>query len=107
MAQLDEGRAGVTFLDNLQSHKGGLIQLKTQLFWYDGRDWDNNPGRICLLLDADSADSAATSAARTTAAAAGDRPLHVRRVAVALLLIEGQPQWVCVAEKDVEVISGR
>ena len=99
----------MTFLDNLQSHKSGLIKLKTQLFWYNGRGWDNNPGRICLLLDAVVATaprraSAATSAARTAAALAGDRPLHVRRAAVALLLIEGQLTWIWVAEQDIELL---
>ena len=53
----------MNFLDNLQAHKGCLIHLKTQLYWYKGRGWDNNPGRICLLLDAAPATAAGALAA--------------------------------------------
>ena len=49
----------MTFLEMLQSHKGSLIRLKTELFWYGGRGWDKSPGRICLLLDAANAATAA------------------------------------------------
>lgn len=91
----------MTFLDNLQSHKGSLVQLKTQLYWYDGQGWDNNPGRICLLLDAEAVTTftAAGDAETRTAAATADG------LAVALLLTEGQPQWIWLAEQDVEVID--
>ena len=76
------------FLDRLLSHKGGLIRLKTELYWYGGRGYDRSPDRICLLLDA----------ARTAAAAA-------RTAAAALLLIESSPHWVWVAAEDVELLS--
>lgn len=99
----------MTFLNNLQSHKGGLIKLKTQLCWNDGRGWDNNPGRICLLLDAEAA--GATSAAAVAATTAVSDRLGgagaMAATAVALLLIDGSPQWVWIAEQDIEVISGR
>jgi hypothetical protein len=96
----------VTFLDNLQSHKGGLIKLKTQLYWYDGRGWDNNPGRICLLLDAEAvttftglaAPAATAAGALATAAAAAPAATAAR------LLIEGQPQWIWLAEKDIDLL---
>jgi hypothetical protein len=92
----------MTFLEQLQSHKGGLIRMKTELYWYDGRGYDNTPGRICLLLDAEAAaaarrTAAKTAAARATAAAPADR-------AAALLLIEGQPQWIWVTEQDIELL---
>jgi hypothetical protein len=92
----------MTFLNNLQSHKGGLIKLKTQLCWNDGRGWDNNPGRICLLLDAE----ADLDAARAAADAAGVRAAAgVGAAAVdALLLIEGQPQWIWVTEQDIDLL---
>ena len=102
MAQLDEGCVGVNFLDKVQSHKGGLIRLKTELFWYYGRGWDNNPGRICLLLDADAAamdtGTAGIDVAEAATATGG------ARVDAALLLIDGSPQWVWVAEQDVELL---
>ena len=71
----------MTLLDKLQAHKGGLIHIKSQLYWYGCGGWDNNPGRICLILD-------------TTTTA----------VAAAFLLIDGQPHWVWVAEEDIELL---
>ena len=50
----------MTLLEQLQAHKGGLIQLKTQLYWYDGRGWDGDPARVCLLLDATASAAPAT-----------------------------------------------
>ena len=84
----------MTFLERLQSHKGGLIRLKTELDWYVGRGLDGNPGRVCLILDAATtvAASAQTTATARTAATA------------ALLLIDGSPHWVWVADKDVELL---
>ena len=83
----------MTFLEQLQSHRGGLIRLK-ELYWYGGRGFDGSPGRICLVLDA--VPAAAAEAAATTAAAAGQ--------AAALLLIDGAPHWVWLAEADVEIV---
>jgi len=79
----------MTFLEQLQAHKGGLIQLKSQLYWYGGRGYDGNPGRVCLILDA--AASAATNTVTAT-------------VAVAYLLLDGSPQWVWVAKEDMELL---
>ena len=93
----------MTFLDRLLSHKGGLIRLKTELYWYGGRGYDRSPDRICLILDAhltgfgslaaDHVDAATPAARRTTDA-----------LVVALLLIDGLPYWVWVAETDVELL---
>ena len=83
----------MTFLEKLQSRKGGLIRLKTQLCWYDGQGWDNNPGRICILLDA-TAVLHASIAAYTSGAT----------TEVALLLIDGSPQWVWVDEQDIDLL---
>ncbi len=88
----------MTFLEQLQAHKGGLIQLKTQLFWYEGRKWDNNPGRICLILGA--AIVAIPASAATTDAAAADGAAK----AAAHLLIDGQPAWIWVTEQDIELL---
>jgi len=89
----------MTFLESLQAHKGGLICLKTQLFWYGGRGWDNAPGRICLLLDATAAGREAAMTAGTAGTAA-----TTAVVAVAHLLIDGQPAWIWVAEQDIELL---
>jgi len=84
----------VTFLDNLQSHRGGLIQLKTQLYWYDGVR-NEIVGRICLILDA---------AVTLTSTAATSRAAAVKSRTAALLLIDGAPHWVWITEQDVELL---
>jgi len=83
----------MTFLEQLQAHKGGLIQLKSQLYWYGGRGYDGNPGRVCLILDA-----AANASTKPTARACSIAD------AVAYLLLDGLPQWVWVAKADVELL---
>ena len=93
----------MTLLEQLQAHKGGLIQLKTQLYWYDGRGWDGDPARVCLLLDATA--SAASAAAAGLRAAATPRHVGpVRAAAAAFLLIDGQPQWIWVAKEDIALL---
>jgi len=87
----------MTLLEKLQAHRGGLVRLPTPLFWYGGRGWDGTPGRLCLLLDADAPTRHAADVAPITVAA-------VLADTTALLLIDGQPQWVRVVEKDVEFL---
>ena len=100
----------MTLLDKLQAHRGGLLRLKNQLYWYSGVGWDNNPGRVCLLLDATCPATAATArasaAATTTTAAAVVRVggPAVPVLTAAFLLIDGQPHWVWIAEEDVELL---
>ena len=77
----------MNLLETLQAHKGGLICLKTELYWYDRRSWDGTPGRICLILDATASATAAAEAA-----------------AAAFLLIDGQPQWIWLAAEDIELL---
>ena len=42
----------MTLLEQLQNHKGSLLRLKTRLYWCESRGYDNNPVRVCLILDA-------------------------------------------------------
>ena len=91
----------MNFLQQLQTHRGSLICLKTELFWYDGRGWDKNPGRICLLLDAGPATPATTTAA---AAQTAITPAMTPTSAGAFLLIDGSSQWIWVAEQDIELL---
>jgi len=89
----------MTLLNKLQDHVGGILRLKPPLYWYDSRSYDNNPGRICLILDAafhvtDVLDATTRNADITAAA-----------TTAAFLLINGQPHWVWVVEADVEVIE--
>jgi len=91
----------MTLLEKLESHRGELIRLPTQLFWYGGRGWDSTPGRLCLLLDVTPITDAPWDAAAvaTTEAAAG-----AAAGALTHLLIDGQPRWVRVTEGDVELL---
>ena len=91
----------MSFLEKLQAHKGCLLRLKTQLFWYEGRGWDNNPGRICLVLDASPIVCTAAYAALTACADTADTAV----AAAALLLLDGSPQWIWVTGEDVEIVS--
>jgi hypothetical protein len=97
----------MTFLEELTAHKGGLILLKGELYWYGGRGWDGCPGRICLLMDSAPAAGVATAAvARCALAAAASltaTPLPPAAAGV-LLLIDGRPHWVWVAQEDVELL---
>jgi len=86
----------MTFLEELTAHKGGLVRIKTQLFWYDGRGWDGVHDQVGLLLNtASHAFAVATSA---TVAASGPH------AAAALLLADGAPHWVWVAADDLELL---
>jgi len=87
-------------LKRLRAHRGGLVRLKTRLYWYDRYVWDNIPGRICLLLD--SGHLPRTSAAAMTP---GTPDVQSTNIAAAHLLIDGQPRWVWVVTEDVELIN--
>jgi hypothetical protein len=88
----------MTFLEQLQAHKGGLLHLKTQLYWREGRRWDNNPGRVCLILDA------ARKSAVDGAADGAHRSATPADYVAAHLLIDGGAQWIWVAEEDIELL---
>jgi hypothetical protein len=91
----------MTFLEALRSHKGGLILLKSELFWYGGRGWDGTRGRVCLLMDSATADAVPSAVchaiAAATLAADPDAP-------AACLLIDGRPHWIWIAPADVELL---
>ena len=89
----------MVILEQLRIHVGGLVRIKSDLFWYDSRGWDGTRGRICLLMDAGPSDTAAfiAAAARTTAPALATATL-------ALLLVDGQPHWVWVGSDDLELL---
>ena len=93
----------MTLLEGLQSHRGGLLSIKSELYWYGGRGFDGAPGRVCLILDAA---AAATAATEICDAATVDEIGSARCPrAAALLLIDGCPHWVWVAQEDVELIT--
>ena len=95
----------MTFLEALKAHRGGLVRIKTQLYWYSGRGWgwDGITGRVCLLLDA--APAMSTTAAARTAAVERAATAAEAVGSAALLLIDGHPQWVWVGADDLELLS--
>ena len=90
----------MTFLEELQSYRGGILRIKSELYWYGGRGWDGTPDRICLVLDA--ADEVCGPVAVHVCAA---HQLGHRYPHGALLLIDGCPQWIWVGPEDVELIT--
>ncbi len=88
----------MVLLEQLRIHVGGLVCLKTELYWYGGRGWDGCPGRICLILDAGLRSCALAAAASLTAT-----PLPPAADGV-LLLIDGHPHWVWVGADDLELL---
>ncbi len=94
----------MTLLDKLQAHRGGLLQLKTQLYWYGRGGWDNNPGRVCLLLDTSAGIAGISAATRRAATAATADATDCADSDATLLLIDGQSHWVWITEEDVELL---
>jgi hypothetical protein len=88
----------MTFLQTLHANRGELIRLKSQLWWYDGRGWDNHPGRVCLILDAHKVVSGLPDAAQAGIEGGGF-------TVSALLLINESPTWVWVDEKNCELLT--
>ena len=90
------------YLQLLQSHSGYLIRLHDELCWYDGRGYDGSPGRICLLLAAVDREQLVESA---SAASKYARRTGTTCNTFALLLIDGSPHWVLLAEVDMELLQ--
>lgn len=90
----------MTFLEQLQSHRGGLIHLK-ELYWYTGRGWDGSPGRICLVRDVGGVPPGFRVPVRVAAATSTIPDLHD---GATLLLIDGCTHWVRVVHEDVELL---
>ena len=89
------------FQKRLQAHKGGLLYLKVELYWYNRGERDGVKGRHCVLLDAPAETTPAIEDAVTpTVELCGD----LKRTAVALLLIDGSPSWVWMTKEDVEFL---
>ena len=101
----------MVLLEQLRVHVGGLILLKSELWWYGGRGWDGCPGRICLLMDA--TDASSRPGAATPDALARPHPARERHrgeavragAAGLLLIIDGCPHWVWVRSDDLELLQ--
>ena len=95
------------FLQELGSHRGGLLLLKTELFWYGGRGWDGVHDRVCLLMDSAPAEDADkdTVIVLDAAPAAHAAGAAYDYAGAALLLIDGCPHWVWVSSDDLELLQ--
>ena len=93
------------FLQELGSHRGGLVRLKSELFWYGGRGWDGIRGRVCLLLNADARARHLHEGAAASRSAVEAVVAELDHVVAALLLVDCTPHWVWVAQADVELLS--
>ena len=93
----------MSFLNRLQPHKGGLIRLKTELYWYGGRGLDGNPGRVCLLFNAAKIFKDAHTIGGTPVSCRTVN-CEVRKPILAYLLLDGSPHWVWIVEQDVEIL---
>jgi len=93
----------MTFLETVQAHRGGLVLLKTGLFWYSKGEWDNEPGRICLVLDA--AERRLGVDACTSERILTEALHRLGRAVAVFLLIDGSPKWVWVDQQDVELFT--
>ncbi len=76
--------------------------MKTSLYWYGAGCWDNNPGRVCLILDADRFGAQVAHAAVPVDAGEG-----LAGAACVFLLIDESPKWVTVDEKYAELITSK
>jgi len=93
----------MTLLEQLRAHVGGLVRIKSQLYWY-GRGWDGVHQRVCLLMDTTDAGPRLDGIAAATTTVAAAAPAAVATTAAALLIVDGAPHWVWVAKKDVELL---
>jgi hypothetical protein len=89
------------FQKRLQAHKGGLLYLKAELYWYNRGARDGVKGRHCVLLDAPTKTTPAIEDAVTPTVEMCD---DLKKTAVTLLLIDGTCSWVWMAAEDVELL---
>jgi hypothetical protein len=84
------------FLEKIQAHKGGLIRLKGDLYWYSS-GWDDAPDRICLVLDGAGRPPRGRCSAE-------QRGITGDNAFAALLLLDGSPHWVWISEDETEIL---
>jgi hypothetical protein len=100
----------MTFAKQLKAHVGGLICLKTDLYWYDSRSWDGVKGSVYLLLDTTTLVytgvhvAAGLSAADIFAGLRWGCAPAAAGLVCALLLIDSEPKWILTSKEDLELI---
>ncbi len=85
----------MNFACQLRTHQGGLILLKSEVYFYDG-GWDGRFNRICLLLR--SASEAKCVVGRSASVVPwGD-------ACVVYVLVDSTPMYIWVHDDDVELL---
>lgn len=100
----------MTFLDQLHSHVGCLVRLKTELYWYGSDSWDRVKERICLLLEVgDSLECPPPLGSpvlrNVDATVRIPHPDESIPCAATLLFIDGSPRMIWISKRDVELIQ--
>jgi len=95
----------MVLLEQLRIHVGGLVLLKTELFWYGGRGWDGITDRTVLLMDACAHVAPAARSVQGAAMGLFDTTSAAALAAGILLLIDGCPHWVWVSADDLELLQ--
>ena len=95
----------MTFLKKLKAHVGGLVLIKTELYWYKTRKWDGAHESVHLLLDVlDPAEDVAGDIS-PEAAARWTCPIEAASPIAVLLFIDGSPKWVWIYHVAVELLK--
>ena len=97
----------MTFSERLRVHRGGLVRLRANLWWFDAgmEKWGSNrmTEAVCIILDAVEAGEGCgihVEACGGGTAKGGDTDCN----AEVLLLIEGAPRWIRLEENDLEIL---
>jgi hypothetical protein len=100
------------FKEQLRAHIGGLVRLKTELYWYHLFSCDGVEGRVCLLLDATFPTDPERWELSHWRVPAATGTTHVNGFhdiaapeATALLLIDGSPKWVWISRETAELVK--
>lgn len=92
----------MTFINKLKAHIGGLIHIKTELYWYRTGKWDGAHESVHLLLDVLDPDEDVMgdiSPEARTLTRFLDETVDV------LLFIDGTPKWVLIYSSAVELLK--
>ena len=92
----------MTFINKLKAHIGGLIHIKTPLYWYSAGKWDGAHESVHLLLDVLDPDEDVMG---DISPEATNRTHSLHEPAVVLLFIDGAPKWVLINNGAVELLK--
>ena len=96
----------MTLLKKLQSHVGGLVKIKAELYWYDSSSWENVQERICTLLDSALRENHDPSVQGRIIAASRRWRMGPRTDSIELqVLVDGLPCWILLDEENFEIVE--